>query len=80
MKTDPHTAPTWENQLYRARQLADEKGLAALWNPHAMTGRICGCGSCFCCAALFVYLERHPATAKPATLGASNAPATSADP
>lgn len=75
MKTDPHATPTWENQLHRARQLADERGLGALHNPHAMTGRICGCGSCFCCAALFVYNERT----RPASLGASNAPATSAD-
>ncbi len=49
--------PTWENQLNHARRLAVDKGLDALNNPHAMTGRVCGCGSCFCCAALYVYNE-----------------------
>jgi|SRR5205809_3496495 len=49
--------PTWENQLSAARKLAADKGLSALNNPHAMTGRICRCGSCFCCAALAVYNE-----------------------
>lgn len=61
MKTElekhPRTTPTWENQVWHARNIAKEKGLEALNNPHAMTGRICGCGSCFCCAALFVYNE-----------------------
>lgn len=52
-----HDEPTFENQLWQARRLAQEKGIEALNNPHAMTGRICGCGSCFCCAALAVYNE-----------------------
>ncbi len=77
-KPDPHhAAPTWENQLWHARRLATDKGLDALNNPHAMTGRVCGCGSCFCCAALFVYNElripprsaaeppAHPPTLRP---------------
>lgn len=50
-------APTWENQLYHARRLLAEKGRDALNNPHAMTGKICGCGACFCCAALYVMRE-----------------------
>ncbi len=49
--------PTWENQIKRARQLAADKGLEALNNPHAMTRRKCGCRDCFCCAALAVYYE-----------------------
>jgi len=52
-----HTQPTWNNQLWHARKLAEEKGLEALNDPHAMTGRICKCGLCFCCAALQVYNE-----------------------
>lgn len=51
------TEPTWENQLWQARRLAKEKGLGALNDPHAMTGRTCGCKGCFCCAALEVYNE-----------------------
>ncbi len=54
---DRHAAPTWKNQLWQARRLAEEKGLEALNNPHAMTGRKCGCRDCFCCAALAVYDE-----------------------
>jgi CDGSH-type Zn-finger protein len=50
-------APTWENQLAKARKLAAKDGIEALNNPHAMTGRICRCGDCFCCAALAVYEE-----------------------
>lgn len=34
-----------------AAELLADKGLDALNNPHAMTGRDCGCGDCFCCAA-----------------------------
>ena len=47
----------YQAQLARAKQLAKEKGLDALLNPHARTGRMCGCGDCFCCAALEVWSE-----------------------
>jgi hypothetical protein len=56
--TENNDAPTWANQLRMANELADKEGISALENPHAMTGRICGCGSCFCCAALQVCDER----------------------
>jgi len=56
-KAVDHNYPSWENQLWHARQLADKSGLEALHNPHAMIGKQCGCGSCFCCAALKVYNE-----------------------
>ena len=48
------TAPTPENQLYQAAQLLAESGPDAVDNPHAMIGRACGCGECFCCAAVRV--------------------------
>jgi hypothetical protein len=57
MTTENHSEPTYTNQLWHARKLLAEKGLEALYNPHAMVGRICGCKSCFCCAALQVYTE-----------------------
>jgi hypothetical protein len=47
--------PTYENQLWCAAELLVNKGIEALNNPHAMIGRSCGCGDCFCCAALEVY-------------------------
>ena len=46
-----HSAPTWANQLWHARQMLIEKGFEALDNPHGMIGRSCKCGTCFCCAA-----------------------------
>lgn len=58
MKEPDRTKPTWENQVWHAERLLADKGERALENPHAMTGRICGCGSCFCCAALYV-LKKH---------------------
>lgn len=45
------SAPTRDNQLWHARKLLREKGRDSLDNPHGMTGRSCGCGSCFTCAA-----------------------------
>lgn len=45
------TTPTYNNQLWAAAELLADKGLDALNNPHAMIGRSCGCGDCFCCAA-----------------------------
>ena len=54
-----HTEPTYANQLWHARKLLAEKGSEALNNPHAMIGRSCGCGSCFCCAAAQVYREHN---------------------
>lgn len=56
--------PTKENlqqlfdQVSRARDLLHEQGRAALENPHAAIGRICGCKACFCCAALMVLREK----------------------
>lgn len=55
--------PTWENQIRMARELLESKGADALLNPHAMTGRICGCKDCFCCAALKVYNDYIKVTA-----------------
>ena len=52
-----HTEPTYENQLWHARNLVAEKGIEALNNPHAMIGRTCKCGQCFCCAAAQVVRE-----------------------
>jgi hypothetical protein len=45
------TEPTYNNQRYHAAVLLSERGIEALNNPHAMIGRTCGCGTCFCCAA-----------------------------
>lgn len=52
-----NNAPTWENQITRAREVLRDDGPHALLNPHAATGKICGCMQCFCCAALKVYWE-----------------------
>ena len=52
------TEPTWENQIWHAERLLNEKGPEALNNPHAMIGRTCKCGTCFCCAAATVY-KKH---------------------
>lgn len=41
----------------RAKELLCESE-DALMNPHAYTGQACGCGDCFCCAALEVAQER----------------------
>lgn len=49
--TGNKTAPTYNNQLWRAAELLANKGLAALNNPHGMIGAECGCDTCFCCAA-----------------------------
>lgn len=46
--------PTYENQIFQAAKLLEKKGPKALENPHAMIGRDCNCGECFCCAAAFV--------------------------
>lgn len=59
MKTE--TKPNYARQLAEARRLLAEKGREALNNPHAMTGRICRCGDCFCCAALQVLNENEAA-------------------
>jgi hypothetical protein len=45
------TEPTYENQIWHAKRLLKEQGYDALNNPHAMIGRTCKCGTCFCCAA-----------------------------
>jgi len=49
--------PNYQNQLIMARNVLRDQGAQALLNPHVMTGRICGCKDCFCCAALAVYKE-----------------------
>jgi hypothetical protein len=49
--TKTRTEPTYNNQRYQAAQLLTERGIEALNNPHAMIGRTCNCGTCFCCAA-----------------------------
>src|ERR1700690_1149210 len=54
---DEHSEPTYANQLWHARRLLNEQGRKALENPHAAIGRSCGCGTCFCCAALEVLNE-----------------------
>lgn len=46
--------PTYEDQLAAARKLLADEGRKAL-RPHASTGRDCGCGTCFCCAASEVF-------------------------
>jgi hypothetical protein len=48
------TKPTYNNQIYQAARLLETGGPQALENPHAMIGRDCNCGECFCCAAAFV--------------------------
>lgn len=64
-RRDLHIEPTWENQLWHARRLLQEKGWHALNNPHAMIGRQCGCGNCFCCAALTVVKDHKPEMVTP---------------
>lgn len=56
--------PTFENQLAAARRLLAEKGLSALSHPHAEIGKMCRCGSCFCCAALEVSNEARQVPAR----------------
>lgn len=54
---DNEDRDNYHDQLEKARRLLKEKGRDALYNPHAATGRICGCRDCFCCAALEVWQE-----------------------
>ncbi len=49
--------PTWDNQLWHAKRLLNDKGEEALNNPYAMIGRDCRCGTCFCCAAARVFSD-----------------------
>ena len=58
---DNHREPTYNNQLFHARQLLMDEGLSALDNPPGATGRMCKCGSCFCCAAAQVVKEHKAA-------------------
>jgi hypothetical protein len=53
---DDHSAPTWDNQLWHARK---DSGPTALYNPHAMIGKSCGCNDCFCCAALWIHTHEY---------------------
>lgn len=48
---------TFADMLHNARRILREKGIHALYNPHAATGKICRCGNCFCCAAWQVWCE-----------------------
>lgn len=50
--------PTFNNQITMAEKLADDEGMGSLYDPHVLTGRICACKDCFCCAALLVYNRR----------------------
>lgn len=45
--------PSFEKWVGQARKLPDED-----LKRHAAVGRICGCGDCFCCAALSVERKR----------------------
>lgn len=45
------------DQILYARTYARQQGVHKLENPHAMIGRQCKCGTCFCCAANFVVKE-----------------------
>lgn len=56
-EADRYSIPTYENQLWHARKIINERGREALNNPHAMIGKQCRCGSCFCCAAQQVVRE-----------------------
>lgn len=49
--------PTFINQLAEARRVLETEGPEALRNPHALTGAICRCKACFCCAAFVVYRQ-----------------------
>lgn len=58
-KTMDRSAPTRDNQIWHAEKLLREKGRKEL-ERHARVSldNKCQCGTCFCCAALFV-LRRH---------------------
>jgi hypothetical protein len=51
--------PTFENQLAMARKVLENKGPYALYDPHVLTGRNCGCRDCFCCAAVVVWQKHY---------------------
>lgn len=53
----PRQPPRFETYVEIARVVLREQGIHALENPHAETGRMCGCGTCFCCAAEYVMSE-----------------------
>ena len=36
-------------------QLYKKEGLESLYNPHAATGEVCGCTTCYCCKAYRVF-------------------------
>jgi hypothetical protein len=57
MEPETDLRPTYANQLREARKILEADGPEALRNPHALTGSICGCKSCFCCAAFTVYYQ-----------------------
>lgn len=50
-------SPTYANQLHEASKILEADGPEALRNPHALTGAICRCKACFCCAAFTVYYK-----------------------
>ena len=57
MEPETDLRPTYANQLREASKILEADGPEALRNPHALTGSICGCKSCFCCAAFTVYYK-----------------------
>jgi len=59
-----YEAPTYANQLAAARRILKEKGREALRNPHALIGKVCKCGGCFCCAARQVVAEHDAETSR----------------
>ena len=55
---EQHKKPTRDNQIWHARRILYDCGADEL-KRHAMVGDMCGCGTCFCCAAKWVYQRRH---------------------
>ena len=51
-----HEQPTRDNQIWHARRVWYDEGPEEL-KRHAAIGRECKCGTCFCCAAEFVYQQ-----------------------
>lgn len=57
MRTNDHSEPTWENQLWHARQ---QPSYELRRHAQVSTDNKHRCEGCFCCAALTVLEERHP--------------------
>lgn len=43
-----------------AKQILDNEGPEALYNPHIATGLECKCSNCFCCTAVKVFYRNVP--------------------